>query len=299
MSDIKITPFVLNKEGEINRLSISLEILEDLSSNFDDVKQIFLDKTIQIDYQPDYKPNEDELQVIHKYSLPPCIIDAIKNPINVQVFSIENIEEFDIRCLFIAKYEKINNVEKIMIEFKRIYKSYLLTRESNSFLNLFLGDGNTYRKLNSSIFSIPKDAQAFYNNGDLIFKSYKVTNEMLDLSGYYRIASDDIIEEFFENNNDKIMMLNNNNDFQFNKRMRRLLAIISDEEILQNNKIEDIEQKANNQKISLKISPDKKIILDSIDKKQLENTLNFLAQNTFVTTFSQEPQITNSRRKLS
>lgn len=299
MSDKSIIPFVLNKKGEINRLSISMDILEELSHNFDNEKQIFLNKTSQIDYQPNYKPEEDELQVIHKYSLPRYIVDAIKNTITVEEFNINNMEEFDIRCLFIGKIENINNEEKIIIEFKRIFKSYLLTEERSSFFDLFLGNDNTYRKFNSSIFSIPKEAHAFYDNGDLIFKSYKLVNEMLDLSEYYKIASDETIKEFFENNDDKIMMLNNNNDFQFNKRMRRLLAIISDEEILQNNKIEDIKQKAINQRISLKISHDKKIILDLIDKKQLENTLNFLAQNTFVTTFSQEPQITNSRRKLS
>lgn len=217
----------------------------------------------------------------------------------MQEFSIENMEEFDIRCLFIGKFEKNNNLEKIKIEFKRICKSYLLTKERESFWDLFSGDGNTYRKFESSIFSIPKDAQAFYDNGDLIFKSYKITNEMLDLSEYYRIATDETINEFFENNNDKIMMLNNNHKIQFNTRIRRLFATILDEEILQKNKIEDIEQCAISQKISLQISTDKKIILDPNNKKQLENTLNFLAQNTFVTTFSLEPQITNSRRKLS
>jgi hypothetical protein len=299
MSNANITPFVLNKKGEINRLSISSDILGELSRNFDEEEQKFLDKESQIDYQPNYKPSEDELQVIHKYSLLPSIIDAIKNPINVQEFSIENMEEFDIRCLFIGKFEKNNNLEKIKIEFKRICKSYLLTKERESFWDLFSGDGNTYRKFESSIFSIPKDAQAFYDNGDLIFKSYKITNEMLDLSEYYRIATDETINEFFENNNDKIMMLNNNHKIQFNTRIRRLFATILDEEILQKNKIEDIEQCAISQKISLQISTDKKIILDPNNKKQLENTLNFLAQNTFVTTFSLEPQITNSRRKLS
>lgn len=299
MSGTSITPFVLNKKGEIKRLSISSDILDELSCNFDNEKRIFLDETIPIDYQPNYKPDEDELQVIHKYSLPKSITDAIKNPINVQEFSIENMEEFDIRCLFIGKFEEISNEEKFIIEFKRIYKSYLLTKERSTFLDLFLGDGNTYRKFDSSIFSIPTDAQAFYDNGDLIFKSYKITNEMLDLSEYYMTASDDKIKEFFENNNDKIMMLNNNHNIQFTARIRRLLAIISDEEILQNNKIEDIAQCARNQKISLNIGSDKRIILDPNDKKQLDNTLNFLAQNTFITTFSREPQITNSRRKLS
>ena len=299
MSNANITPFVLNKKGEINRLSISSDILGELSRNFDEEEQKFLDKESQIDYQPNYKPSEDELQVIHKYSLLPSIIDAIKNPINVQEFSIENMEEFDIRCLFIGKFEKNNNLEKIKIEFKRICKSYLLTKERESFWDLFSGDGNTYRKFESSIFSIPKDAQAFYDNGDLIFKSYKITNEMLDLSEYYRIATDETINEFFENNNDKIMMLNNNHKIQFNTRIRRLFATILDEEILQKNKIEDIEKCAISQKISLQISTDKKIILNPNNKKQLENTLNFLAQNTFVTTFSLEPQITNSRRKLS
>ena len=71
MSNANITPFVLNKKGEINRLSISSDILGELSRNFDEEEQKFLDKESQIDYQPNYKPSEDELQVIHKYSLLP------------------------------------------------------------------------------------------------------------------------------------------------------------------------------------------------------------------------------------
>ena len=79
-----------------------------------------------------------------------------------------------------------------IIIFKRFYKNFIITRERKNFVDLILGDRNTYRHFDNTILSIPSDADAVYDGSKLIFKSFKITNEMLGLSQYYREASDEI-----------------------------------------------------------------------------------------------------------
>ena len=73
------------------------------------------------------------------------------------------------------------------------------------------------------------------------------------------------------------------------------------EEVRDKYSVQEILDSANKQGITIETVDCKGVKKIKVDLAQKDSTLvcfNFLAQNTFKTTFSQELQVTNSRRKL-
>lgn len=295
--------FLLGKNNDVCRLDVSLDVLEVMKEDFrKNVSEFSNVEHSIIDFKPTYVPNDYELLKISNFCLSNIIIDSIRNPVVVPVFDIDEFESKEVRSLFMGSISNIGNSENITVAFKRMQRSYVVSNERTKFLDLFLGDDKTFRKCCSAMLSIPKDIQALYSNGDLIFKSYKLTNEMLDLTSYYRVATDQSINEFITDNSNILRMVHNNSS-AYSTKIRKLFAIIQDEDVLKGCTIDDVIERGREHNISFTVETDssdgrRKLVLDSNKKDEFLMSLNFLAQNTFVTTFSKEPQITNSRRKL-
>ena len=298
MSDSINSVFILDSKWNVYNLRVLNEILDELSVNFQkSIDEFYSDSYRHITYRPDYKPDDDELSEIENFNISSNIIDAIKNPASAQDFDVNEIQNIDIRCIFLGKI--LSKTQTIII-FKRFYKNFIITRERKNFVDLILGDRNTYRHFDNTILSIPSDADAVYDGSKLIFKSFKITNEMLGLSQYYREASDGNINHFITSNQN-CMKFENYESKYITTKIRKLIAIIIDDEIMNKYSVQEILDCANKQGITIETVDCKGVKKIKVDLAQKDSTLvcfNFLAQNTFKTTFSQELQVTNSRRKL-
>lgn len=185
-----------------------------------------------------------------------------------------------------------NLVEKFIIVFKRIYPTNCLRK---NFLNIMLNK-DTYNSISSSIISIPENNHILYKDDTLYFLSYKIASEVLSLYSEYRSATNDEVECFIK----KISYDSNKYDFQKYaiKKIRKRIALILDSKILDNYNEQDLFLEAKKQGLNLLFDENKKIIFDLKDKKGTLLILDFLSENTFLSTFSKERNRTNSKEKI-
>ena len=117
----------------------------------------------------------------------------------------------------------------------------------------------------------------------------------MNLTGYYRQSTESDLENFanhisFESNNDSLT------DFA-NTRIRRLIALINDSHVLEKFSNKELADEASKQNLSLSFV-ENKIKLNLDDKKETLLILDFLAENTFMSTFTKQRNRTNSKERI-
>lgn len=226
------------------------------------------------------------------YVLPDAVIDAIRNPLALTKVKDKDLDRIGcIKALFMGEIQEQGKSEHCKVVFKRLTPANFLSR-GNWFMRLIYAQG-VYNEFDSSIIAIPNKSHAIFDENCLLFDSFQTANQMLGLSEVYRVCSNDDLKKFKGN-----VILSGSislEDFALT-RVRRLIAIINDSEVLSKQSIEEIEYCAKEQFIDLPVK-DNHIILNLDNKEQTMLILNFLAENTFITTFSKK-RATTSRKKV-
>lgn len=271
--------------ADVYKINVSAKAIMKIRENFAEGLDFFL-KQEPHDFTPLYKLDEDECSCLKNFTAPDFLFDAIRNSANLKEITGKDFERLDIKALFMGEVAEQDNDEKYTIVFKRLYMSNVLKRSG---LNLLWSD-NVYTSIESDALSIPENSNAAFANGSLYFLSYKIVNEMLDLSDRYRSATSADLREF----ESKVACDGDLTDFA-NTKARKLIAMINDSRVLEIYSIEEIAAAAKRQNIMLKYDDDGKIALDLGKHKEAMIILDFLAENTFISTFTKTRNRTNSR----
>lgn len=286
-------PIFVLENSNINDVSVKIlemknkevnELKEMLNRNIDNYKQN------AIKFNGLYKPDPDESLVINNFKLPNEVIEAIDTPLSIDKLSLDNKYDLNLRALFISlqdcKYEK-------KIIFQRIRKQQILLGKN---LTIFW-DKDTFMSSKRPGVIITECIDAYYENGDLYFKSYYFANQVFNLSEYYREATDDDIRVFCSNNyismeeidTDKIL-LSCSNIF------RKKVAYILDSKVLENNSIDFIIESSKKLDLDFKVK-NNKLIFPNQPSKQRE-MLSYLANEIYKGDLSEKIYMTNSKRPL-
>jgi hypothetical protein len=129
----------------------------------------------------------------------------------------------------------------------------------------------------------------------LYFSSYFYANQILDLSEYYRSATDVEVNNF---SNSNLLHIEDEEKFlsMADTWIRRRIAVINDSGILENNTAARIKKLA--QSCSLEIAVENNKLIIPTNKKKLKELMGFLVEEVYKGAFSKETYITNSKRKL-
>ncbi len=270
--------FALLKDEKIRRISINQKIqkqLDDyLKGSIDQFK-----KKEKIDFDGQYKPENDQILLIRDYNI---------NFLNKLVVDAEILLENDIEQIkFIIFLYNKNQIGFQIFDNRKIINPSKFS---------LIYDSNTFSRLNSKGITISNTIDVLFYNNQLLFVSYHNASRVLDLSEYYREASDEEIEKFKKS--DIIEFSQDIDNNQFDSIMRKKLFLI------QKNKVIDI-IKSNFGTISSyakstgmdKYFRNGKIIVPN-DKKELKKLISFLNDDLYKSPITNLLYETNSKKAV-
>lgn len=272
----------------VYKINVDKDTLSKIKNNFERGVSSFHSMEVH-NFSPSYKLDQDECSKMENYVISDIICDAVRNSVLHEITG-DQFEEKQIKALFMGERSETEHEELFTIVFKRFYFSNCLSRNG---LNIWLNK-KTYNAISSNIISIPDSNHLLFENGTLYFSSYKIANEILYLTDRYRSATNSDIDNFIKN----ISFDNKINFYDFaTTKLRKLIAQINDSRILEEFSKEQLSLEAKEQNVPLTYDNDK-IKLNLENKNETMLVLDFLAENTFLSTFKKERTRTNSKEKV-
>ena len=261
--------------------------------------QDFISETEEIDLTVGYSPGPGEHFRICPYNLPPWLEG--KNSENVRNIEPINRKEHIVNSITgIVAFTRDNKDKELML-FQNFTKGHIIQPGGYVFFGPDAhSDSNVYEAAEGHLLRFDNKLSAVYlpEERKLLFDSYRNVNTFLSISDFYEIASKKDIHnilnhELFECD-DKDTIVNNSTQF-----MRRRFAILKDSEILDSDILsaEKIKEQADKHNINIQINNDK--IIFPTENDQARILLQFLNQEIFQGSLTNEIFETNSKKKVT
>lgn len=274
------------KQNEIilKRLNTDKKTQESICESFNNCYDKMMGQN-KINYDPDYKPDPDEVLVIPNFEIPKEILYAIEQPLSLEPYIPKKKAERDIKAIIAANLNDSNS-----IIFRSIDNSTFLSNKAK-----FIFSNGALIEDDSAGFILTPLISCCLSEGHLYFDSYFSANKIFDLKGYFRIATDDEVSMFVESTNiefeDSDMFVSSITDWT-----RRRIVKINDFGVLEKSSIY-IKEKAFESGIEI-VERDGRIIIPK-EKKDQKVVLTFLEDGVYKGPFTEMTFITNSKRPVN
>jgi len=292
--NINLFALVEDEQAPIRRIPLTADLGVELAQFFASQQSEFLSNKTEITFSGSYNVDSGELFTIAEYPLPEAIGSALANPLPCQVLNLNN-ETHRIKALFTGHWSNSNKA----VNFQVFDSGKLLTKGLT-----LIGSGNNYKKLEEPGLILQDKLTAHYANGALYFSSYHNTKRFLDLSEYYREATDTDLNAFVET---ELFVFEDESSFKENADsiIRKKVALLQKNEVLKNLTVTDIQTVANNfnqallpeYHIQITIDAAGKLVIPQ-DKKQLKELIRFLDEDYVTAPLSKRKCLTNSKQYL-
>ena len=290
---ISLTNFFVLLRGQdddpIRRISLERSIQYQLCETFSEAKSDLKNSDMQErEFDGYYKPDESEVLFIDNFEIPKEIINAINEPSSVQTLQFDKNDFPPIKAIFTGDFDN-----DPWISFQVFERRQYLSRKG---ISLILGD-RSFRKLDEPGLNVREDITILYENDRIYFRSYHYAKRILDLSEFYREATNTELEDFAAN--DPIFIADVE-DFQqtADTWIRRKVAAIGDKRILEISSAKRIKNEANKFGLQLNSISDKSgnaCIELPPDKGELKEVLRFLDEDLYEGIFTHNQYISNSK----
>ena len=281
---------VSDNVNPIMRIQLTKELQIHLTRLFEDQRNNFMHEKNEVEFTSDYKVEFDEVFAIKNFNISPLILTAIQNPLECPILDQDD-PNIKIKAIFSGK----GNPNKEVVFFQYFNKSNVLLPGLT-----ILGSKKTYRKLEDPGLTFSEHLTAVYENKKLLFTSYHKTRRFLDLSQYYREASDEELDLFSECS---LFEFERKESFKENSDsiIRKKIALILSNNILDYLTIDKIKKFSldlnqllpEDKKINIIINNGRLIIPE--DRKRLKELIKFLDEDYFITSLTQQRCVTNSK----
>lgn len=286
--------FAILENGELQRLTLSQNIQNELDNFYNTSKEKFLRDKEVINFEGDYKAGENEIFRIDEFNWLGKIkhLEAnhrtnvdINNPLQFSQLENDMIENIKILIIDLAHYIIFQNVDNRKFIKPR---SFLIYSE-----NTFSFEDRSGIKLDENI-----DAAVNKSNGELLFNSFHNASKIFDLSEYYREATDDEVQNFL---NDELFEVDGPIDINnLNQNTRKKIYLIMKNRTLKN--VRNNYPAVKGYAISLGLNDcftDDKIVIKSGDKKLIKRLIDFLNEDLYKSPISGLIYVSNSKRKVN
>jgi hypothetical protein len=281
-----------DSDSTVMRLELDAETQESICEQFSSAVDELIGNKEKIKFDGKYKPESDEFLSIENFQLSDSIRDAIRNPVGVEAYNINNEDDSGIKAIFVGQYTESDENENFEIAFQRFRKEQYI---SPSFFHIFFSD-NTFKREKNPGISILNSVDCFYCGNELQFSSFYFARQIFDLSGYYRSATDQEVQAF--TGNSKLIFENATNFRNIaDTSIRRKIAMINDSGVLEKYSPSEIHKLANNIDISVEVKEGRVYIPN--DKVKVKIILHFLDEEAYQGPFTKDTFLTNSKRKVS
>lgn len=283
-------------EFNLQRVSLTNDLQASLTETFLSQAEEFIGPTVQKHpFHATYKPNRDEVVSINPFPLPPLLDRASKNP---QEFS-------PIQMPFQTTGPIVKAILAVDDGYRSAARRFLFQHFDNSHILkqswTFLFRSDTFHKLTEPGVTISGHLTAVIVGQELAFRSYFRTNQFLDLTPYFKEATDTEIKSFlghctfYPNDADRILSM-------CRPAMRKKFSAILYSKVLEHPRAtpDCIQRGAKKFGINLIVKMDGKdrklVFPDTPD--EATKLLQYLAEELYISDLTEQHFETNSHRPL-
>ncbi len=272
---------LIESNPSLRRVSIAGTIQGEITCFLSEQKEAFIANKTPVNFCSSYKLDDDEIFVIEEYPIPQYFTQAVNNPLSVEplIFSPQMAK---IKALF-GKFSNSNSMVFQMMDSRRLL--------SKKFTLIHSGD--TYTRLQNEGLILQDKLSAVFENNSLYFYSYHIVKRFLDLSSYYREASNAQLDTFI---GDNIFNVENSELFKQNSDsiLRKKIASLLGSGFMEL-PVKTIIDKCNRHGVNINVVNDKIVLPDN--RKELKDLISFFSNDIYTGPMDDENYISNSKRK--
>lgn len=292
--NINLFALVDDDQMPVRWIPLTADLAAELNEFFAKQQSEFLAEKQQIEFSEGYNTDGSEIFTIAEYPLPEFISSVLSNPLPIQKLNLIE-ESHRVKALFTGTWKsgvKVVNFQ-VFDAGKLLKKGFTL-----------IGSGQTYKKLEEPGLVLQDKLAAHFANGTLFFSSYHTTKRFLDLTPFYREATDADLDNFVSS---PLFAFEDETSFKDHAdgMIRKKVALLQKNKVLDDLSVRDIHKIASsfNQDlpsefhVHINISDDGKLIVPK-DKKQLKELIRFLDEDYLLAPLSKRKCLTNSKQYL-
>lgn len=270
---------------QVKHIPVTRDVQNSLNDVFGQQEQEFRDaRTSAIEFDGNYKADDHEYLTLEANDeIESMILSTNTNTTSLDKIDTKNFSNERIKALFVVREDKI------LIQ--RFTSLQLLNRRDASFLL----DNNTFQRISTPAFTIGSRLCCIIEDNLIKFDSFTTLRAIFDFKDFYREATDADIDKIVAHSSIDIPDLE-----KFKKHasqtIRKLIYKVLQSEILDQYKVDTIQEKATEIGIDLEVQSGK-IVLSS-DNRQNRKILNFLDESYFESNLTGNKYVTNSKRPV-
>lgn len=275
-----------NQELDLQRIPLDANVQREINDAFVEQSINMVAERDEIPYSGDYKADIDEVFSIGDYELPIQIQEALSNPLDNDVFNINNYDG-----KIIAIVSRVDDAENSFIGFQNFDTRKVINRG----LSLWLSD-NVYGRYNEKGISIPQKMDVLFKDGKIYFQSFVIANRILDLSTFFEDATEEDLDTFIDNDS---LEFEDSVGFRddLTSTLKKKLHFIVKSGIMDNVESSIIYQKAKDMDVEFELNEDENKILIPRDKNKAKELIQLLNEDYFISLLTQTKYVTNSKRR--
>jgi Domain of unknown function (DUF4868) len=293
--NINLFALVDDEQTPIRRIPLTADLGAQLAQFFVNQQNNFLDNKQPIEFSGSYNVDSGEIFTLTDYPLSETIGSALSNPLICQILNLNN-EKHRIKALFTGIWSDTNKT----VNFQVFDSGKLLSKGWT-----LISSGNTYKKLEEPGLVLQDKLTAHYANGVLYFSSYHNAKRFLDLSAYYREATDTELNAFVAT---ELFAFEDESSFKGNADsiIRKKVALLQKNQVLKDLSVTDIQNVVNSFNQDLPVEHHINITVNAMgklvvpqDKKQLKELIRFLDEDYVTAPLTKRKCLTNSKQYLN
>lgn len=281
---------------DLQRVPVSADLQEKLTRLFLDQSEEFTKADVgKHAFSPSYRPDDNEVQAINPFPLPPLLERAATRPMEFVELAMPFTQSGPVVRAILAVDDGASSGSK------RYFFQHFDGRHILKTGFTFLFRGEMFQELDAPGVTISDYLTAVLVGTELLFRSYHLTAQFLDLSSHFKEATNDDIRAilgngaFCKNNADAIIAA-------CKPAMRRKFSAIQHSKILEHANATPDRIKARAKKygidVQLKGASGARQVVFPEDPKEAMKLLQFLAEDLYFGEITEEQFASNSHRKV-
>lgn len=274
---------------EVRRLGLADDARGQVRDLFDgQARQLSSRGRELIEFEAGYAADAEELTVIRGFPLPEYLHSALSSPTAVEILRFEPATLGRIKAVF-------GDGPSGTVYFQVFDRRRLLTRDTF----VLVLSRRALNRLAEPGLTLDSRLAALFRDGDLYFESYSAAHRVIDLTAYFRAATDSDLHEFCSL---PTVAVDAEADFarDADTWIRRKVALLLASEVLAGVRPRQVQKAAREFGLELSIQRHggKDRIVLPTEKKALKLALRFLDEDLYVSALSSTRYLANSKRKL-
>lgn len=276
---------------DYRHVKVKQGVQDTLGETFEEQLKDFWGDRSFVPFDGGYSPSEDELSEIKDFALPEDIAQVVASNAN-----LEHLKASDLSTQLLRSFFSVMRTKEVVIGFQGLTRARVVT---SSRLNFILSEDTLQRLVDPGL-TLQDQITAVYANKNLYFRSYRSTQGFLDLTEYFREASDADIKEFLDS---EPIRVTDKAKFEANldSSTRKRLYYIKQSKIL--DKIEPKTVVSVARHYGLKVDTHKSgkqlQLVFPERKEEFKKFLRILADDILQSRLTKESYVSNSKRKLT